>query len=141
MTQVPRPWWATAIACFCAATVVFLVVRDVALPEVRDTEVWFGFEVRGFWAIATAPLHWAIFGVGAWAYWTQKPWVWPWAAGYAESIASGHLVWNLTSPNGGGGFAGLWQLALFSLPALALGFAKPLGRTARGERSAGKSRS
>ena len=139
MTRAPRPWWATAIACFCAATVVFLVVRDLTLPEVRDTEVWFGFEVRGFWAIATAPLHWAIFAVGAWAYWTQKPWVWPWAAVYAESIAIGHLVWNLTSPNGGGGFAGLWQLALFSLPALALGFAKPLGRPARGERSAGKS--
>ena len=106
MTRAPRPWWATAIAGFCAVTVVFLVVRDLALPEVRDTEVWFGFEVRGFWAIATAPLHWAIFGVGAWAYWTQKRWVWPWAAVYAESIAIGHLVWNLTSPNGGGGFAG-----------------------------------
>ena len=53
------------MALFCAGTVVILVVRDLALPEVRDTEVWFGLELRGPLARATAPLHWAIFALGA----------------------------------------------------------------------------
>lgn len=132
MTGAARPWWATAIAGFCAGTVVFLVWRDLTIPEVRDTEVWFGLEVRGAWAIATAPIHWAIFAIGAWAYWTLRSWVWPWAAVYAATIAVGHLVWNLTSANGGGPFAGLWQLALFSVPVVALWRAKPPGAGAPG---------
>ncbi len=124
-TQRDRPLWATALAAFCAATVVFLVVRDVLIPDVRDTEVWLGFEVHGWAARITAPLHWAIFAVGAWAFWTLRPWVWPWASVYAFSIAIGHLVWNLTSEAGGGLGAGLWQLALFSIPAIALLWARP----------------
>jgi hypothetical protein len=105
--------------------VVFLVVRDLWLPAVRDTEVWLGFELHGFWARATAPLHWAIFAVGAWGFWQLRPWIWPWASVYAFSIAVGHLAWNLTSEAGGGWTAGLWQLGLFSLPALALLWARP----------------
>lgn len=119
-----RPWWASALGLFCALTVVFLVIRDLTIPHVRDTEVWFGFELRGALALATAPLHWAIFAVGARAYWTCRPWVWPWASVYAAYIALSHLVWNLTSPHGGGWGDGLWQLALFSLPAIALWFAR-----------------
>ena len=122
---IERPWWATALACFCAATVVFLVVRDLFVPEVRDVEVWLGFELRGPLAIATAPLHWLVFAVGAWAYWTMRPWVRPWASVYAFTIAIGHLVWNLTSPRGEGLSAGLAQLVLFSVPALVLLRARP----------------
>ena len=48
------------------ATVVFLAVRDLFVPHVRDVEVWFGFELRGAAARLTAPLHWAIFAFGAW---------------------------------------------------------------------------
>ena len=120
-----RPRWATALAAFCAATVVFLAARDVLLPHVRDTEVWFGFEVHGLAARLTAPLHWAIYATGAWGFWNLRRWVWPWASVYAFSIAFGHLVWNVTSQAGGGFGAGLWQLALFSVPAIALLWARP----------------
>ena len=99
---------------------VFLVVRDLWLPEVRDVEVWFGFELRGALARVTAPFHYAIFAVGAVGFWRERPWILPSAAGYAFYVAGSHLVWNLTSPAGQGLRAGLVQLALFSLPAWGL---------------------
>jgi hypothetical protein len=120
-----RPWWATALAAFCAGTVVFLAARDLSIPHVRETEVWLGIEVHGRLALLTAPLHWGIFALGAWGFWRTRPWVWPWASVYAFSIAVGHLVWNLTSPRGGGWVAGLGQLLLFSIPAIALLGARP----------------
>ena len=120
-----RPWWARCATAFCAATVVFLMVRDLAIPEARNTEVWFGFELTGRAAQLTAPLHWAIFALGAWGFWRMRPWIWPWASVYAFGIAASHLVWNLTSPHGGGWRTGLVQAALFSLPALALLYARP----------------
>lgn len=123
--ETPRPWWASALAAFCAATVVFLAVRDLAIPAVRDTEVWLGLEVHGWAARASAPLHWAVFALGAWGFWRCRPWVWPWASVYAFHVAVSHLVWNLTSPAGGGWTAGLWQMALFSVPAAALLAARP----------------
>jgi hypothetical protein len=120
-----RPAWATALAAFCAGTVVFLAARDLLVPEVRDVEVWLGFELRGGLAWATAPLHWGVFALGAWGFWRLRPWIWPWASVYAFQIAVGHLVWNLNSPSGGGLSTGLWQLAVFSLPAVALLWARP----------------
>jgi len=113
------------MAAFCAATVVVLVSRDLLIPEVRDVEVWFGIELRGSLALWTAPLHWLLFAAGAWGYWRAEPWIWPWASLYVFQIAFGHLVWNLTSPKGGGLEAGLVQLALFSIPAVALLWARP----------------
>ncbi len=124
-TRRRRPWWATSMAAFCAATVLFLIYRDLTIPHVRNTEVWFGFEVTGALAWATAPLHWAFFAIGAWGYWRGAPWIWPGASVYAFYIAVSHLIWNLTSPHGEGWSAGLWQLALFSVPAVALLFARP----------------
>jgi hypothetical protein len=120
-----RPRWATGMAVVCLATLAFLVVRDLTIPAVRDTEVWFGFELTGRAAQLTAPLHWAIFALGAWGFWRVRPWIWPWAAIYAFGIAGGHLVWNLTSANGGGWSAGVMQALLFSIPAVALLFARP----------------
>lgn len=122
--QPTRPWWATGLALFCAGTLLFLAARDLFVPHVRDTEVWLGFEVHGRAARLTAPLHWAVFAAGAWGYWHVRPWIWPWASVYAFVIAGSHLIWNLTSPSGGGLAAGLWQLALFSIPALALLWAR-----------------
>ena len=109
-----------ALALFCAATVAFLVWRDLFVPEARDVEVWLGFEVHGRAARATAPLHWAIFAAGAWAAWTRRPWVLPAAAGYAGVVAASHVVWSVTSPHGRGLLAGLAQAAALSLPALLL---------------------
>ena len=113
-----RSRWATALALLCASTFVFLVTRDIFVPHVRNTEIWFGFELRGWLAWLTAPLHWLLFGLGAWGYWFLRPWIWPWASLYLFYVAVSHLVWNLTSPSGGGLDAGLWQLALFMIPAL-----------------------
>ncbi len=104
------------MAVFCLGSVVFLVCRDLFLPHVRDVEVWFGFEVRGAAALLTAPLHWAMFAVGAWGFWTQRPWILPAAAGYSFYIALAHLIWNQTSPNGSGWLAGLAEAIVFSLP-------------------------
>lgn len=116
----PRPAVMTALSLFCAATVVFLVVRDLWIPEVRDVEVWFGFELRGEAARATAPLHWAIFAVGAWAFATRRSWILPAAASYAFYVALSHGVWNVTSPSGHGALSGLAQTLAFSVPGFAL---------------------
>jgi hypothetical protein len=113
---VPRPWFATAAAVYCAASAVFLMARDLLVPEVRDVEVWFGFELRGLAARLTAPLHWAIFAAGAFAFWTQQRFVWTAAAAYAFYFALSHLVWSEASPNGNGWLVGLAQAAALSIP-------------------------
>jgi len=110
----------TALAVFCLGSVAFLVPRDLFLDHTRDVEVWFGFELRGDVARWTAPLHWIIFLVGAWAFWTQRPWIVPVAASYGFYIAFCHLVWNLVSPNGLGWWAGIAEAVLFSIPAVML---------------------
>ena len=120
MPAAPRSRLATAAAVFCALTAVFLVVRDLTVPEVRDVEVWFGLELRGRAARLTAPLHWAIFAAGTWAFWTQRRWAWNTAAAYAFYIALSHFVWSEASPNGNGWPVGLLQAALISIPAFLL---------------------
>ncbi len=115
-----RPRWMTAMAALCLVTVIFLVPRDLFFPETRDVEVWFGFELRGTAALLTAPIHWAIFAVGAWAFWTRQPWIVPAAAGYAFYIALSHLVWSEVSPNGRGWPTGLLQAAVLSVPGFLL---------------------
>ena len=116
----PRPRWMTALAVFCLVTVVFLVPRDLFFPATRDVEVWFGFEVHGRAALLTAPLHWAIFLLGAYGFWFQRPWILPAAAAYAFYVALSHLVWSEASPNGHGWVAGLAQALLLSVPGVLL---------------------
>ena len=72
-----RPWQATLLSLFCVVTTVFLVARDIFVPHVRDTEVWFGLELHGWLAYVTAPVHWAIFIIAARSFWLMRPWVWP----------------------------------------------------------------
>lgn len=110
----------TALALFCVLTIAVIAPRDLFLAKTRDVEVWLGFEVRGIWARLTAPLHWAIFAVGAWAFWRQRPWIVPAAAGYAFYVALSHLVWSEVSPNGQGWAIGLLQAALLSIPGVLL---------------------
>jgi len=116
----PRPWWMTALALFCAGTVLFLVPRDLCFEATRDVEVWGGFEVRGCAALLTAPLHWLIFGVGAVAFWRARPWIVTWAAGYVFYVAASHLVWSEVSPHGNGWPIGLAQAAAISVPGVLL---------------------
>jgi len=104
----------TALAVVALVTLVVCVVRDLFLPATRDVEVWFGFEVRGTAAVLTAPLHWAIFAFAAWAFWTDRQWIVPWAAAYLFYGAFSHLVWSEASPHGRGWPIGLLQAAAIS---------------------------
>ncbi len=116
----PRPQWMTGLAVFCLATVAFLVPRDLFFAETRDVEVWLGFEVRGIAALLSAPLHWAIFAVGAWGFWNRRPWIFPWAAGYVFYVALSHLIWSEASLNGRGWPSGLVQALAISTPGILL---------------------
>ena len=115
-----RPRWMTALALFCLGTVVFLVARDLFVPDARDVEVWFGFELHGRAALLTAPLHWAIFLAGACGFWFRKAWIVPAAAGYAFYVALSHLVWSGVSPKGHGWLAGLALALVLSVPGFVL---------------------
>jgi len=115
-----NPWWMRGLAIFCVLSVLFLVPRDLFRPETRDVEVWLGFELRGRAALLSAPLHWAIFAVGAWAFWTGRAWIVPAAAGYVFYVALSHLVWSEASPNGNGWVVGLAQAAAISIPGFLL---------------------
>ncbi len=116
----PRPRWMAALALLCFVSVAFLVPRDLFFPATRDVEVWFGFEVHGTAALVTAPLHWAIFLLGAYGFWFQRPWILPAAAGYAFYIALSHLIWSEASPNGHGWIAGVAQALVLSIPGVLL---------------------
>jgi|SRR5262245_2355900 len=115
-----RPRWMTALAVFCALTVVFLAGRDLCVPSVGDVEVWLGFELHGRAARLTAPLHWAIFAGFAWGFWRAKPWIRPAASAYLFYVALSHLIWSEASPNGQGWPMGLLQAAGISLLALGM---------------------
>ena len=120
---------AGGMALFCAAAVIFLVVGDLTIPEVTDTEVWLGFELRGAAARLTAPLHWAIFAFGAWGFWRETRWIWTAAIAYAATIAISHVVWNFTSPNGGGAPDAVFHGVLFSVPMWLLACLQPPHRS------------
>jgi hypothetical protein len=113
-----RPAWMTALAALCALTVVVSIFRDLFLPANRWMEIWFGFEITGWPALVTAPLHWAIFATGAYGFWNQRPWAAPCAAGYLVYAALAHLVWSEVSPHGRGIAIGIMQAAALSSVAL-----------------------
>jgi hypothetical protein len=115
-----RPAWMTAAALFCVVTIAFLVPRDLFVSDARHVEVWFGFELHGMAALLTAPLHWAIFLVGAYGFWFQRAWILRAAAAYSFYIALSHLVWSEVSPNGHGWVAGLAQALVLSIPGVML---------------------
>ena len=130
----------TVLAAFCVATALFLAYRDLFVPEVADVEVWFGVEVHGAAARWSAPIHWSIFAVGAWGFWRGFRATLAWASAYAFYIALGHLVWNGSSPHGGGWPMGLLQGALLSLPGFGLLWAYEASRERSGSTSITKPR-
>jgi hypothetical protein len=121
----------TGLAVFCLVALAVNVTRDLFFPETRDMEVWLGFEVTGRAAHLSAPLHWAIFAIGAWGSWKARAWLIPAAAAYVFYVALSHLVWSEVSPNGRGWPIGLAQAAAISLAGVLL----LRGRPQRGRES------
>jgi len=120
-----RPWWMTLVWAFCLyMTFIYLPFDLFFKPVAEDEEVWFGFVLTGWAAKATAPLHWLIYGAGAYGFWKMSRWMWPWAAVYAAQVMVAMLVWNLVDPRGGGWIPGLIAAAIFAVPTAALWFSK-----------------
>jgi hypothetical protein len=114
----------TVLAITCFGTLVATMSGDLFVPAAHDTEVWFGFEVTGPMAFATAPIHWAIFATGAWAFWTERPWAPVAGACYLVYVALCHLVWSVTSAHGRGLPIGLAEAAVFVIAATLLARAR-----------------
>jgi len=68
-------------------------------PVADDEEIWFGFTLTGWWAKATEPLHWLIYGSGAYGFWRMKTWMWPWASVYVAQIVIAMFIWNVLNEN------------------------------------------
>lgn len=118
---VLRPWWMNLLFGFCLyMTFVYMPFDMFLKPVAEDEEVWFGFTLHGWWAKATEPLHWLIYGAGAYGFWRMRPWMWPWAAVYAAQVAIAMFVFNIVDPRGGGLLAAAVAGALFLIPTVAL---------------------
>lgn len=124
-----RPVWMNLIFYFCVyMTFIYMPFDLFYKPVAEDEEVWFGFTLYGWWAKATAPLHWLIYGAGAYGFWKMKAWMWPWAAVYAAQVVIAMVVFNLIDHRGGGIVGALISGLIFMLPTIALWRAKPLWR-------------
>ena len=116
-----RPWWMNLIFYFCLYMSVLYMPFDLFVkPVAQDHEIWFGFALTGWAAKATEPLHWLIYGAGAYGFWKMRRWMWPWAAVYAAQVMIAMLVWNVVNDQGRGLLAGLIAAAVFAVPTVAL---------------------
>lgn len=116
-----RPWWMNLIFYFCVYMTFIYMPFDIFIkPVASDEEIWFGFTLTGWWAKATAPLHWLIYGMGAYGFFRRKSWMWPWAAAYSAQVVIAMFVWNILRPDGGGFVGGVISGAVFLLPTWAL---------------------
>jgi len=105
-------------------TVLYMPFDLFVRPVAEDQEVWFGFVLTGWWAKATAPVHWLIYGAGAYGFWRMRSWMWPWAAVYAAQVTVAMFVFSVNQ--GGGWPAGLVAAGIFTVPMVALWRARPL---------------
>lgn len=116
-----RPWWMNLMLGFCLYMTFIYMPFDMFLkPVAEDEEVWFGFVLHGWYAKATEPLHWLIYGAGAFGFWHMRRWMWPWAAVYAAQVAIAMAVWNLVDPRGQSWPVSLVLFAIFMVPCVAL---------------------
>jgi len=126
-----RSWWLNLLLGFCLYMSLVYMPFDIFFkPVARDEEVWFGITLHGWPAKLTAPLHWLIYGLGAWGLWHMRPWIWPWAAVYCAQVVGGMFVWDLLDPRGGGVLAGLVAALVFLIPTVALWRARDVFRRA-----------
>jgi hypothetical protein len=110
----------TGVAIFCMAALAVQIPSDLFVAGARDTEVWGGFEVHGVAAMLTAPIHWALFATGVWAFWTMRPWAPMAAACYAFYVGVCHVVWSVTSSHGRGLQIGTLQAIVFAIVGILL---------------------
>jgi len=114
-----RPWWMSLMFYFCVfMTVIYLPYDLFFKPVMEDQEIWFGFTLTGWWAKATEPLHWLIYGLLAYGFWRMKSWMWPWASAYVAQIVIAMFVWNML--NDGNLIAAFGSALIFSIPLIAL---------------------
>lgn len=91
-----RPWWMNIMYLFCLYMAFIYMPWDIFVkPMAVDEEVWFGYQFTGFWAKATAPLHWLIYAAGAYGFWHMKRWMHPWAAIYMVQIVIAMTVFPI----------------------------------------------
>jgi hypothetical protein len=120
-----RPWWMSLLMLFCLyMTFVYMPFDIFYKPVAQDEEVWFGVTLHGWPAKLTAPLHWLIYGAGAYGFWQMKRWMWPWAAIYCAQVVIAMFMWNLLDPRGGGVISGAIAAAVFLIPTVALARAR-----------------
>jgi hypothetical protein len=110
----------TVMAIFCMVALAVQIPSDLFVAGARDTEVWGGLEVHGLAAMLTAPIHWALFATGAWAFWTARPWAPTAAACYAFYVGLCHVVWSVTSPHGRGLPIGTLQMIVFTIVGISM---------------------
>ena len=116
-----RPWWMNAMLALCLfGTFVYLPYEILLTPVVDAEEVWFGVTLVGWPARIGELAHWVVYAVGAWGFWTMRPWVPVAAAAYMGQVAVAHLVWSELSPRGNGIVIGLLQAAVFTAIAVLL---------------------
>ena len=120
-----RPGWMNLLFGFCLYMTFIYLPFDLFWKAVEhDEEVWFGFALTGWAAKATEPLHWLIYGTGAYGFWKMRSWMWPWSAVYAAQVTFGMFVYGLTSAPGAGWLPASIAAALFLIPTIALWRAK-----------------
>ena len=120
-----RPWWMNLMFYFCVyMTIIYMPFDFLYKPVELDEEVWFGITLHGWYAKLTEPLHWIIYGLGAYGFWKMKSWMWPWASVYLLQVVIAMFFWNQLDPRGGGLVPGLISAAIFCLPLIAMVMAR-----------------
>ena len=120
-----RPWWMNLIFYFSIYMTVIYMPFDIFYKPVElDEEVWFGITLHGWYAKLTEPLHWIIYGLGAYGFWKMKSWMWPWASVYLLQVVIAMFFWNQLDPRGGGLVPGLISAAIFCVPLVAMVMAR-----------------
>jgi hypothetical protein len=116
-----RPWWMSLMFYFSVyMTFVYMPFDLFWKPVAEDVEVWFGFMLTGWWAKATEPLHWLIYGFGAYGFWKMKKWMWPWAAVYTAQVVIAMTLWGVINTDRGNPLMGLVAGVIFGVPMVAL---------------------
>ena len=120
-----RPLWMNILMVFCAyMTFIYMPFDLFYKPVDQDEEVWFGFMLHGWWAKATEPFPWMIYGGGMYGFLKMKSWMFPWAALYTFQVAIAMLVWSLLYGGGNPALGGVAAMP-FVILGMMLWRAKP----------------